>query len=315
MRVADRKAACLMFRLALLLSLLLVATAAAMAERLPIKAYTTADGLAYNGIRRIVRDSHGFLWACTPNGLSRFDGARFKTYNMEDGLPVTSSYDLLETGNGTYWLATNGGGVARFNFTDGSRPLNRAASPSRFTVHSLNDNPVANRVNKLFEDRAGTVWAGTDGGLFSLNEARGEYEFHGVELGIRSHPDLSVQVWSFAQDNDGDLWIGTKFGLLHRRPDGQMIHYEVHPSLVSDMVYSLVKDNAGNLWMSHDTAVIACKLPAAAESQMTRGQSLHLLPQCALVHDRRWLGRQSHDCHLQIFERANMGFRRQSHAV
>jgi ligand-binding sensor domain-containing protein len=140
-----------------LLPLLAVATHA-QAGRLPIKAYTTADGLANNRIGRILRDSHGFMWFCTANGLSRFDGSRFKTFNVEDGLPNSSSYDLLETRDGNYWVATNGGGVARFHFTGGFRPMNQGESASRFTVYSIGDNPVSNRVNNLFEDKAGVLW-------------------------------------------------------------------------------------------------------------------------------------------------------------
>lgn len=67
------------------------------AERLPIKTYTTADGLARNLINRIVRDSRGFLWFCTADGLSRFDGYSFTTYGMERGLPHPTITDLLET--------------------------------------------------------------------------------------------------------------------------------------------------------------------------------------------------------------------------
>jgi ligand-binding sensor domain-containing protein len=46
----------------------------AHAERLPLKAYTVADGLAHNEINKMVRDSRGFLWFCTAEGLSRFEG-------------------------------------------------------------------------------------------------------------------------------------------------------------------------------------------------------------------------------------------------
>ena len=49
-------------------------TGTAHAERLPLKSYTTVDGLPHNGINKIVRDSRGFLWFCTEEGLSRFDG-------------------------------------------------------------------------------------------------------------------------------------------------------------------------------------------------------------------------------------------------
>ena len=44
---------------------------ACRAEQLPVKRYTTADGLAGNRVECILRDSHGFLWFGTTEGLSR----------------------------------------------------------------------------------------------------------------------------------------------------------------------------------------------------------------------------------------------------
>jgi len=65
----------------------LLAAASAYAERLPIRTYTTADGLAHNEVHRIVRDSRGFLWFCTRDGLSRFDGYSFSNFGIAQGLP------------------------------------------------------------------------------------------------------------------------------------------------------------------------------------------------------------------------------------
>ena len=50
------------------------------AELLPIKIYTTADGLADDRVNRIGQDSHGVLWFCTAEGLSHFDGYKFTNY-------------------------------------------------------------------------------------------------------------------------------------------------------------------------------------------------------------------------------------------
>ena len=77
----------------------------AQAERLPVKAYTTADGLAQNTVYRIVRDARGFLWLCTRDGLSRFDGYAFANYGMAEGLPHPNVNHLLEARDGTYWIA------------------------------------------------------------------------------------------------------------------------------------------------------------------------------------------------------------------
>src|SRR5260370_9727592 len=99
-----------------LISEVAVLCLAAVAEcrQLPIRVYTTADGLAHNSVHRIVPDSRGFLWFATGEGLSRFDGYQFTTYDMDQGLPHRAVYDLLEARNGIYWIAT-AGGLTRFD--------------------------------------------------------------------------------------------------------------------------------------------------------------------------------------------------------
>jgi ligand-binding sensor domain-containing protein len=50
---------------------------AASAAQLPVRSYTAADGLPGNNVRSIVKDSHGYLWFATAEGLARFDGYEF----------------------------------------------------------------------------------------------------------------------------------------------------------------------------------------------------------------------------------------------
>src|SRR5580765_6901798 len=90
---------------------ILLAAADASAERLPLRSFTSADGLAHNTVNRIVRDSRGFLWFCTADGLSRFDGYTFTNYTDDDGLLHRAVNDLIETRDHQYYVATNGGVV------------------------------------------------------------------------------------------------------------------------------------------------------------------------------------------------------------
>jgi len=103
-----------------------------MAERLPIKAYTTADGLARDHINRIVQDSKGFLWFCTSEGLSRFDGYKFTNYGTDQGLAGRQVNDFLETRTGVYWAATDKG-LCRF-IPDTSPQPNAGPAP-KFLVY------------------------------------------------------------------------------------------------------------------------------------------------------------------------------------
>ena len=244
-RVIWRRAG---WRIALLMLALAALAGEAAAERLPSRTYTTEDGLAHNRVKRIVQDSQGFLWFCTADGLSRFDGARFTNYRVEDGLPANSINDLLETSGGVYWLATNTVGVVRFDLLADLRPRatgSRARPAPRFTVYQVGSDPASNRVNVLYRDRAGALWAGTDGGLFRLNDPSRDEAFQRVTVGIPDRPDLQTQVWTLVEDAGGNLWIGTKYGLVRRSPDGRTSHYHLQPSSApsaEEVVMGLLRD-------------------------------------------------------------------------
>ena len=60
------------------------------AERLPTRNFTTADGLAGNYVNCVFQDSRGYMWFCTDQGLSRYDGYGFTNYGMDQGLPDRS---------------------------------------------------------------------------------------------------------------------------------------------------------------------------------------------------------------------------------
>src|SRR5215470_14402059 len=83
--------------------------ALASAAKLPIRPYTASDGLPSNWIGSIVRDSRGFLWFTTREGLARFDGYDFTTYSRANGLPSYSVSSFLETRDRAYWAGTAAG--------------------------------------------------------------------------------------------------------------------------------------------------------------------------------------------------------------
>ena len=75
--------------------------------------YSIKDGLSDNDVQCIFRDSYGFLWIGTNNGLSRFDGYDFVNYSQERGeLPSLSDNvinDICEDDSRNLWIATLNG--------------------------------------------------------------------------------------------------------------------------------------------------------------------------------------------------------------
>ncbi|MCB0571189.1 MAG: histidine kinase [Phaeodactylibacter sp.] len=75
--------------------------------------FTTREGLSHNEVRALLRDSRGYLWAGTANGLNRFDGYSFKVYlpGSQNGNSISGEAiaSLAEAPDGRIWIAHNHG--------------------------------------------------------------------------------------------------------------------------------------------------------------------------------------------------------------
>lgn len=238
-------------RVALAFFSLLVVIDEATAQRLPLKNYTTTDGLPHNTINNIFSDSRGFLWFCTDEGLSRFDGYSFTNYTTDQGLPHLIVEDFLETRSGEFWIGTKAGLV---KLDPKGTPMNRvvnarqaagSASPM-FTVVASDNNTMT--VIKLLEGGDGTIWVGTLKGLFRLERSGGTIVLRPVEIGMPSdHPEQRF-VSDLMEDRSGSLWVATPSGLYRRWPDGTSARYTKGDGLPDDHFHDLLIDHQGGLW-------------------------------------------------------------------
>lgn len=230
------------WNLARILSLLglLLLPFSADAERLPTRRFTTADGLPSTTVTCVKRDSRGFLWFCTAEGLSRFDGYSFTNYGIEQGLPDRFVTDFLETRNGEYWVATLRG-VARFD------PMPATNKPM-FAVYHLAGTGSADRVNALFQDREGVLWIASDA-MYQFNGSPGNGHF--TKLNLPNAANLAAG--SVSQDHEGNLWIGlsgyASAALFWRSPDGRVRRLE-HPFFAAgNKISSLSVDREDRIWI------------------------------------------------------------------
>jgi ligand-binding sensor domain-containing protein len=139
-----------------------LAAGALGAAQLPLRRYTTADGLPNDEINHIVSDSRGFLWFATDEGLSRFDGYSFSNLTTVNGLPHRMVTRVLVDHRGAYWIGT-ANGLARF------RPELPISSPDRMVVFRPNGHRGSEWVNYLLEDHNGRIWCATRAGLYSID--------------------------------------------------------------------------------------------------------------------------------------------------
>jgi signal transduction histidine kinase/ligand-binding sensor domain-containing protein len=237
-------------RFVLLLAFSLVAQPVAFAERLPIKTYTTEDGLIRNLVRQIMQDSNGYLWLVTPSGLSRFDGYEFKNFAVGQNALLFLFWRMIEDRRGGYWIATGGGGLYRFHPQAPTKDAD-----SRFQLYTLDANPRASFVFDVYQDRAGKVWAGGNGGLFYMDEGKGESQFREVDLGIKIPEKSSLSINSVVEGLDDSLWISTKIGLFRHLPDGRIVRYRLPDAAVWDVGH-IFCDRNNRLWVEHSSGLI-----------------------------------------------------------
>jgi ligand-binding sensor domain-containing protein len=252
MSVLSRKPDAAKFRAPCLLLALLAMSSLAQAERLPIKTYTTVDGLAHNNINKIVRDSRGFLWFCTGDGLSRFDGYTFTNYGTDQGLPHREVNDFLETRGGEYWLATNAG-LVRFNpkAPPERRVVNANENGSRagpmFTVIAPDEGDrYARAITVLLEDHSGVIWCGSYKGIYRLERAQGRFALRPIKMEMPAGEGQNIA--DLLEDRCGSLWIAAYSGLYRRWPDGSVARYTKRDGLPDDYLHDLFEDHEGRLW-------------------------------------------------------------------
>jgi ligand-binding sensor domain-containing protein/two-component sensor histidine kinase len=224
------------------LFLLIALVHIAQAEQLPIKTYTTADGLAHTSIHHIHQDKKGYLWIATREGLSRFDGYGFTNYGARDGLGHPFINTVVEDLHGRIWVGTNGAGIACLidqpHLRESQTSLNGQTSKPKFRNFAVGPSPETNRVNAIAIDAEDRIWCATDGGLYRAADVAGlNLTFEAVA----PRPPLAIGM-SALVDSHGRLWFGMRnevIEVVHERVIVYNAADEVGQFTISDMVEDL----------------------------------------------------------------------------
>ncbi len=66
--------------------------------------YTNEDNLPSNLVYEITQDNEGYIWIGTSRGISKFDGQKFKNFNLEDGLKSVDVWKLKPNEQNKLWF-------------------------------------------------------------------------------------------------------------------------------------------------------------------------------------------------------------------
>ncbi len=222
-------------------------------------------------------DGSGTLWAGSESGLWRWKPGSPRRYAM----PQMRISDLTRADAGQLLIAVNGGGLKQFAGDQvKSYPIRGAVDPNallpdrdvnankllrdrdgglwigtverglvhvhhgRTDVFRRTDGLSGDIVLSLFEDREGTVWVATTGGLDRFREL--PVITFSAKQGLSSDATNSVIAAS-----DGSVWVATHDGLTRwkdGRLDAPATIYRKASGLPDDVLQSLYQDHRGRVW-------------------------------------------------------------------
>ncbi len=141
-------------------------------------------------------------------------------FGVAEGIPQSQVFDLVESRRGFLWVATNGGGVARF---DGKT----------FERFNTLDGLASDVVTMIHECANGYLWFITDRGLTRYDGTA--FTTFDTEIGF-SKDDPGTRLFTLAEGPGGILWAATNRGLYRRADD----RFDRISGLPSDTVTTLV---------------------------------------------------------------------------
>ena len=238
--------------------------------------WQTEQGLPQNTVQALLRGRDGYLWIGTQEGLVRFDGARFTTFDRRNTpeLKHNSIISLAEGPDGTIWAGTNGGGIllrhrngtfSSLGAAEGLRSLiiwaiavdgsgdawvggdgngvQRISEGRAVQDLSTREGLPGDQVRVVALDRAGALWVGTTGhGVAVVRGGRVEKTWGEDVLG-------SGLVRGLAPDGRDGAWVAASGGgLTFLGADGTVKAYREKGGFPSDQATAIHVDAAGTLW-------------------------------------------------------------------
>ena len=204
-----------------------------------------------------LKDSTGFMWFATINGLYRYDGQHFKSYRYQpdDSSSISGnkiSSFLFEDRDACIWVGTAANGLNKFN--------RNTESFQRFK-HNPNDpgSLSSMHITKLFQDRSGTIWIASDKGLNKYHPETQEFSVYKPDPNHLNSNDNTIK--SIYEDRDGILWVGTNGGIHHfNRKTNTFRKLNELSEIQVDYTYAafrdIIEDNAGIFWFGSNSGLI-----------------------------------------------------------
>jgi diguanylate cyclase (GGDEF)-like protein len=226
-------------------------------------------------------DSGGRIIVGTNDGLAIRAGSSWKNVGRSSGLRG-SVYCAIEDREGSLWIGLLGRGLMRWV---GYREW------ESFTSESGLQNETVYQMLPLPD---GTVWAGTEGGLFRGHKVNGVWAW-------RSQPQFGgISIHCIRPDRAGRLWLGTESkGAARFNPiTGEIEWFSEKQGLNAKSPYTLALDGRNRIWAATDRGLFVADLSSLHFRKVEEVPSIQTFAVIETANGDIWVGSDKGLFHL-----------------
>lgn len=184
--------------------------------------YEVADGLSHSTVHSTLQDDRGFMWFGTKNGLNRFDGHQFKTYQstLSDSLSLGSNFiECLDFSSGELWVGTDKG-LYRYD----------PVFDHFYLLNPTKNNPILDVEN----DQNGNLWYISTNTLFQYNRPSKRLKEYTTPF--------RTPIAEITKSPNGDIWVASTTGLYkYMAEEDSFFAYPIDPALDNDLPFIITK--------------------------------------------------------------------------
>lgn len=184
-----------------------------------IDVLTTEQGLPFREVKSIAQDANGLMWFGTSQGIIRYDGYQFKSYNSDKSNPYYIEEELI-TGEFVFdstkqnlWFMAN------------DRLFSLELATDKVVEYSVNNN-IKGKVLRLLKTTDNTIWVVTDDYWLTQNGHSKQYlqkYVNGRFEVIASIPRKDRGFSQLITDAQGHIWWSTPSGTYQYNSQGNLL--------------------------------------------------------------------------------------------
>lgn len=225
----------------------------AQASIYDIEFLSTSNGLSQGSVYFMLKDSRGFMWFSSYEGLNRYDGKQFKYYkngsNSKKSIRGTIIYGLAEDAHGDLWIGTE----------EGLNCLNRQTEEITFFPAEGNQ---LQQVHSFYADSTKIWYVGSKEGLVCFDFIQKQKQFVIPHI---KQKDTYFQTFEAIHTSKNEIWLPTstnQTGLTRYNINTKKVDYffsdDSHNSFGETLqVYSFCYDNEDDaIWVAHKEGLI-----------------------------------------------------------